>query len=538
MNMYKNNKYTILIPLIVALSLVAGILLGGVVFRSAPSAGRSIGLIPGTSKINTLFSLIESRYVDTVSMDSITEKAIPMILDELDPHSTYVPAKELAAVNESLDGEFDGIGVMFNMATDTVIVLNVIPTGPSDKAGILGGDRIITINDSIVAGVKMNQNEVMKRLRGPRGTTVKLGIQRGGEENLVPITVTRGVIPINCITAAYMIRPDTGYVVFSQFSRNAHRELVAVVDELQKQGMKKLILDIRGNPGGFLDQAILISNEFLPAGKMIVFTKDRSGSQTKQFSNGQGRYQDMELDILIDERSASSSEILAGALQDNDKGTIIGRRSFGKGLVQEQIPFSDGSAVRLTVARYYTPTGRSIQKPYSAGNSEYYNELETRYEHNEYFSADSIHFADSLKYTTESGRIVYGGGGIMPDIFVPADTSDITAYYKKVAARNLLYKYTIDYSDRHRQQLNKITSLSELDAFFAQDPGLFDGFVQYASRAGVAPVPADINRSKALMLSQIKAYIGRNTPLEENAFYYELQDVDNVVVQALNHPEN
>ena len=535
--MYKNNKYTILIPLIVAISLAAGIWLSGMVFRNAPSSGRSSELIPGTGKINMLLSLIESRYVDTVSMDSLTEKMMPLILEELDPHSTYIPAKELASVNESMDGEFDGIGVMFNMATDTVIVLNVVPTGPSDKAGILGGDRIITINDSIIAGVNMNQNEVMKRLRGPRGTTVKLGIQRGGVKELIPITVTRGIIPINCITAAYMIRPDTGYVVFAQFSRNAHRELVAVVDELKNQGMKKLILDIRGNPGGFLDQAILISNEFLSAGKMIVFTKDRSGAQTKQFSNGQGRYQDLDIDILIDEHSASSSEILAGALQDNDRGTIIGRRSFGKGLVQEQIPFSDGSAVRLTVARYYTPTGRSIQKPYSSGIDDYFNELETRYEHNEYFSADSIHFDDSLKYTTESGRIVYGGGGIMPDIFVPADTSDITPYYTKVYARNLLYKYTIEYSDRHRQELNNITSIGELDAFFAKDPGLFDGFVQYAARGGVAPVAADINRSKALMLAQLKAYIGRNTPLEENAFYYELQHVDNVVVQALNHPD-
>lgn len=540
--MYKNNKFTVILPMVVAAAIVIGILLGGLVFKSASPIPRKGNLaVPGGGKLDMLMSLIANRYVDTVSLDSITEKAIPLILDELDPHSVYVPAKDMAAMNESLDGEFDGIGVMFNMATDTVIVLNVINAGPSAKAGVLGGDRIIKINDTVVAGVKMSQDEVMKRLRGPRGSQVKLGIQRIGVKELVPITVTRGVIPIHCINAAYMITPEIGYVVFAQFSRTAYRELMNAISLLQSQGMKKLILDLRGNPGGFLDQAIAIANEFLPANRMIVYTEERGGLRQHQFSNGKGKYQDLELAVLVDESSASSSEILAGALQDNDCGMIIGRRTFGKGLVQEQIPFSDGSAVRLTIARYYTPSGRSIQKPYDKGREAYNNDLINRFEHNEMFSADSIRFADSLKFQTVGGRTVYGGGGIMPDKFVPADTSDITPYLREVTGRNILYRFTIEYADRHRDELNNITSLQQLQAFFDKDPNLLEEFIRYAAQAGVAPKAAQIAKSKAIILAQIKAYIGRNTPLEDNAFYYELQDIDNTIQEAihlLSQPES
>lgn len=290
---------------------------------------------------------------------------------------------------------------------------------------------------------------------------------------------------------------------------------------------------MRGNPGGLLDQAILISREFLPKGKMIVYTQDRDGNREIEYSEGNGKFMDEELVVLIDENSASASEILAGALQDNDRGTIIGRRSFGKGLVQNQIPFPDGSAVRLTVARYYTPTGRSIQKPYSNGREDYYNELLSRYQHDEMFSADSIHFADSLKYTTESGRVVYGGGGIMPDIFVPVDTTDMTPYFREVAGRSILYKFTLEFSDRHRGQLNKIRSLEELDRFFDRQPNLLNEFVSYAAKAGVAPKPAEIERSKAILLAQLKAYIGRNTELEDNAFYHEIQGIDNVIARSI-----
>ena len=532
--MYKNSKFTIILPAVVACSLVAGVLLGGLVFRtSRPVVRRPALTAPGSDKINRLLSLIGTQYVDSVSIDSLTERVIPLILDELDPHSTYLSAQDLSRAKESIEGEFDGIGVVFNMATDTVIVLNVVNSGPSAKAGIQAGDRIVTVNDTVVAGIKMPQDSVVKRLRGPRGSQVTLGIQRAGVKDLVPFVVTRDAIPIKSIVAAYMIRPETGYIKFEQFSMNAHKELAEAIARLKEQGMKKLILDVRGNPGGLLDQAILISREFLPKGKMIVYTQDRDGNREIEYSEGNGKFMDEELVVLIDENSASAREILAGALQDNDRGTIIGRRSFGKGLVQNQIPFPDGSAVRLTVARYYTPTGRSIQKPYSNGREDYYNELLSRYQHDEMFSADSIHFADSLKYTTESGRVVYGGGGIMPDIFVPVDTTDMTPYFREVAGRSILYKFTLEFSDRYRGQLNKIRSLEELDRFFDRQPNLLNEFVSYAAKAGVAPKPAEIERSKAILLAQLKAYIGRNTELEDNAFYHEIQGIDNVIARSI-----
>ena len=535
--MYKNSKFTIILPTVIACALAAGLLLGGLVFRhngAREQAQRRSGIMaPGSEKLNILLTLIGNRYVDTVSIDSLSERAIPVLLEELDPHSVYLPAKELAQANESIEGQFDGIGIYFNMATDTVIVQSVINGGPSAKAGIQGGDRIITIDDTTVAGVKMDQNAVVRKLRGPRGTEVRLGIQRSGIKDPIPVTVTRDAIPIRSITSSYMIRPGIGYIKFEQFSVNAHKELIEAITQLKGAGMQKLILDIRGNPGGLFDQAVAITNEFLPDDKMIVYTQYRGGERNAEFSDGTGEFRDEELVVLIDEYSASSSEILAGALQDNDRGTIIGRRSYGKGLVQDQIPLPDGSAVRLTIARYYTPTGRSIQKPYDNGTENYNMELLTRYEHNELFSADSIHFADSLKYTTKGGRTVYGGGGIMPDIFVPVDTTDMTPYLREVIGRNILYRFTLDYSDRHRAQLNKIASLDELDRFFAGDPDLLGQFVRYAEKSGIKPKPSQIERSKAIILAQIKAYVGRNTPLEENAFYHNIQSIDNVIVKSL-----
>lgn len=534
--MYKNSKFTIILPLVIACSIVAGILLGNRFVLRGPGghkAGMSSRIAPGGDKINALMNLIATRYVDPISLDSLTEIAIPQILADLDPHSVYVPAKEMSSANEALDGEFDGIGVVFNMATDTVIVLNVITGGPSDKAGIQGRDRIVTVNDSIVAGVKMDQEKVVKMLRGPRSSTVRLGVKRLGIEEIIPITVTRGIIPIKSISAAYMREPGIGYIKFDRFSRNTYVELMEAVTRLQAEGMQKLILDIRGNSGGFLDQAIMISNEFLPDKKLIVYTKDRTGKETKQFSNGKGLLSAMPLALLVDEGSASSSEILAGALQDNDRGTLIGRRTYGKGLVQDQVAFQDGSAVRLTIAHYYTPTGRSIQKPYAKGKDDYFGEVYTRFQHNEMFSADSIHFADSLKYHTESGKAVYGGGGIMPDIFMPMDTADVTKYFREVSGRNILYRFTIDYSDKRRAELRAIKTLPELDAFFKKDPNLLSAFVQYATKEGVPANQAEISRSKAILLAQLRAYIGRNTSLEDNAFLYEIQNIDNVIDKAV-----
>ena len=535
--MYKNSKHTVLFPLLLAAGVVLGLVLGQYLGRNSTTSqlkGMLSRMALPANKLTYTLSLIENQYVDSVSMDSLSEHVIPLLVKELDPHSVYIPASEMQALNEPLEGEFDGIGVVFNMATDTVIVLNVIPHGPSDKAGIKAGDRIIEIGDSVVAGRKIPQNNVVKMLRGPRGTTVHLGIGRQGIAGLVPIDVERGVIPIRSIESAFRIADGVGYVKLGQFARTTYDEFHKSLASLRAEGVTKLVFDLRGNSGGFLDQAIAVANEFLHKGQLIVYTEDRRHEQLREYADGNGSAQDMEVVVLIDEGSASSSEILAGALQDNDRGTIVGRRSFGKGLVQRQIPYSDGSALRLTTARYYTPTGRSIQKPYTIGDDESYEEdIWNRYKNNEFFSADSIHFADSLKRTTPGGKVVYGGGGIMPDVFIPADTTDVTKYFIEVSGRNILYRYTIEYADRHREALNAVKTIDELQALLDSDKTLVDDFVRYAARKGVAPRYGDIARSRRLIEAQLRAYIGRNTTLEDNGFYANIYPVDNVIVRAI-----
>lgn len=485
-------------------------------------------------KLGRVVSYIEKEYIDSLSADSIAELAIPAILAKLDPHSAYIPARDFQKLEEPLYGEFDGIGVVFNMATDTVIVLNVVPSGPSQKAGVLAGDRIIKVNDTLIAGQKMAQTEVMKRLRGPRGTKVKLTLERKNISDLVEVTVTRDAIPINSVEATVMLTKSVGFVRLSQFARTSFVEIKKSIDTLRKQGMTSLILDLRGNSGGFLDQAILIANEFLEKGKLIVYTEDRNRYQMRQFSDGRGGATDLKLAVLIDEGSASSSEILAGALQDNDKGTIIGRRSFGKGLVQSQVPFADGSALRLTVAKYFTPTGRSIQKPYTAGGDDDYNmDIANRFIHNEFFSADSIHFADSLKFTTPKGKVVYGGGGIMPDIFIPLDTTNMSRYYLEVSGRNILYRYTIEYADKHRKTLSEAKSLKDIEAMFAADKGMFEDFIAYAAKSGIKPNRREIAISRQIMEAQLRAYIARNSEFDSSAFYYFISPIDNTLQTAI-----
>ncbi len=535
--MYRNTKRTVLFPLLLAAGIAAGMLAGLYMGRNSTASQLRSMLLQATfssNKLTQTLSLIENRYVDPISIDSLSEHAIPLLIKELDPHSIYVPASEMAAMNESLEGEFDGIGVVFNMATDTVIVLNVIPHGPSDKAGIKAGDRIIEIDDSLVAGRKIPQHQIVKRLRGPRGTTVRLGLERHGIPEPVRVEVVRGAIPIKSIEAAFRISGTTGYIKLGQFARTTSAEFRQALAALRAEGVDRLIFDLRGNAGGFLDQAIAVANEFLHADQLIVYTEDRNHEQLREYADGTGTAQDMDVAVLIDEASASSSEILAGALQDNDRGTIIGRRSFGKGLVQQQIPYPDGSALRLTTARYYTPTGRSIQKPYTNGDGVgYEKDLWERYNNNEFFSADSIRFADSLRFTTPGGKTVYGGGGIMPDIFVPVDTTDVTKYFIEVAGRNILYRYTIEYADRHREALNAVMNVEELKNLLDSDKRLVDNFVAYAARQGVAPRPADIVRSRRLIEAQLKAYIGRNTQLEDNGFYANIYPMDNAIMRAL-----
>ncbi len=535
--MYRNSRSTVLLPLFVAAGVALGIFLGQFLGRSSAESDirgilRSLAL--PQNKVSQTLSLIETQYVDSVAMDSLVERTLPVIVAELDPHSVYIPASEMAEINEPLDGEFDGIGVVFNMATDTVIVLNVIPSGPSDKAGVVAGDRIVRINDSLVAGQGIPQREIMRRLRGKRGTEVRLALERRGIGEAVEVTVVRGKIPIRSLTAALMLTDDIAFVKLDQFARTSHAELLDALAALRTQGMRRLILDLRGNSGGFLDQAIAIANEFLPAERLIVYTEDRNHERIEQYSDGTGSAADLDLAVLIDEGSASSSEILAGALQDNDRGTIIGRRSFGKGLVQQQIPYADGSALRLTVARYYTPTGRSIQKPYTSGDAEAYDaDIWNRYQHNEFFSADSIRFDDSLRRTTPAGKTVYGGGGIMPDLFVPLDTTALTKYYLEVSGRNILYRYTIEYADAHRRELNAVRTTADLRALLDADKGLVDNFVRYAARNGVAPRAGDIARSRSLIEAQLKAYIGRNTALEDSGYFLSIHPEDEVIVRAI-----
>ena len=487
-----------------------------------------------SDKMVQTVTAIRNYYVDSIKLDTLYDRIIPKLLAELDPHSEYIPAQDFQRVNESLEGEFDGIGIVFNASTDTIMVLSVIPQGPSDKAGLRAGDRIIRIDGRDVAGQKIPQDSMVKLMRGPRRSHVKLSLQRHGLKELVEVDVERGAIELHSLETSFMLDREAGigFVRLSQFARTSHAEMRKAILNLRSEGMKSLIIDLRSNGGGFLDQAILIANDLRPDNKLIVYTEDREGRQQRQYSKS-GSFPELEVVVLVDELSASSSEILAGALQDNDRGLVIGRRTFGKGLVQTQIPFADGSAIRLTVARYYTPTGRSIQKPYTNGDEQAYQmDIINRYNRNEFFSADSIRLDTTLRYTTPGGRTVYGGGGIMPDIFIPMDTTGYTAYYNKVWNSNVLYRFTLDFTDRHRTKIDSIKSLDDLDKLLAEHD-LEREFIAYAERNGVATNRAQFSQSRDIILAQIRAYIGRNTPVGDAGFYYNIYAIDEVLKRAV-----
>ena len=489
----------------------------------------------GDDKLLQTIGLVRNFYVDPVKLDTIYEKAIPALLSELDPHSEYIPAKMFSEVNESLEGEFDGIGIVFNASTDTITVLSVIPKGPSSEAGVRPGDRIVKIDGRVVAGQKIPQDSMVRLMRGKRGTRVMLGVKRAALNELVNIEVTRAPIEIHSIETSFMLDNEAkiGFVRLSQFARTSYSELRSAIAKLREEGLRGLIIDLRGNGGGFLDQAILIANEFLPENSLIVYTEDRFGEQIKEYSRGNGGSTDLEVAILVDETSASSSEILAGAIQDNDRGVIIGRRTFGKGLVQSQIPFSDGSAIRLTVARYYTPSGRSIQRPYTNGDEmAYHMDIIDRYNRNEFFSADSIHFDESQKFKTKGGRTVYGGGGIMPDVFMPLDTVGMSDYYRKVWNTNVLYRYTMEFTDRHRAEMDAVTSLAELDALLSEGDLLAD-FVAYTERNGVERDDVGLALSHDIIEAQLRAYIGRNALHDDAGFYYNIYPIDKTMQRAV-----
>lgn len=470
-----------LMPFLLAICLVAGILIG--TFYTNHFSGNKLGIINTSSnKLNALLHIIDEQYVDTVSMFNLVEEAMPQILAELDPHSSYIPAKDLEAVNSDLKGSFSGIGVQFTIQDDTIHINSVIQGGPSEKVGLLAGDRIVEVDDSSFVGKIVTNSEAMRRLKGEKGSKVKLGIYRPGEKEILHFTVVRGDIPVKSIDAAYMINDKFGYVKVNKFGETTYPELLVALAQLSQANCKGMIIDLRGNTGGYMAAAIQMVNEFLPNNKLIVYTEGRKSPRENYTSNGTGSSQTMPLIVLMDEGSASASEIFAGAIQDNDRGTIIGRRSFGKGLVQQPIEFSDGSAIRLTIARYYTPSGRCIQKPYEKGNdAEYEMDIITRYEHGEFFSADSIKQNIKEIYHTSLGRTVYGGGGIMPDIFVPQDTTGMTSYYRMAATRGLIIRYTLDYTDKNRNKLKEYDTPQKMEAYL-KTQNLLEKFAEYAEK--------------------------------------------------------
>ena len=524
------NKRNLLLVGIVFLSILTGIVLGNLLSRRATGSG--LFSQQKSNKITDLLSRIDAEYVDTVDVSKMTEELMTDVASKLDPHSVYIPASDLADVNSELEGSFSGIGVQFNIQNDTVMIVSVISGGPSEKVGLLAGDRIIQVNDSAFVGKKITNERVMKKLRGKAGTKVKLGIRRHATKEILHYSITRGEIPVNSVDIAYMIEPGVGFIKVNKFAETTYSEFLDGIAKLKNQGATKYIIDLRENPGGLMEQAINMVNEFLPAGRMIVYSQGKAYPRSDARSNGKGSCIDQPIVVLIDEFSASASEIFSGAIQDNDRGMIIGRRSFGKGLVQQQFPLKDGSAIRLTVARYYTPSGRSIQKPYVRGKSEDYEmDIINRYKHGEFDSKDSIHVATKLKFKTVGGRTVYGGGGIMPDIFVPRDTSDFTPYLNKVINYGYLYQYAFQYTDRNRDKLKTLKSWQQMEKYL-ESQNLLSDFVHFASIKGVAANSTQINISKKFLVNQLEAYICRNS-LGDTGFYPVLYKDDITVKRAL-----
>lgn len=526
----KNNN-TRFIPFLLAICLIAGIAIG--TFYANHFSGNKLGIINTSSnKLNALLRIIDDQYVDTVNMGELVEEAMPQILSELDPHSSYIPAKDLEAVNADLKGSFSGIGIQFTIQNDTIHVNSVIQGGPSEKVGLMAGDRIVEVDDSAFVGKIVTNSEAMKRLKGEKGSKVKLGVYRPGEKDLLHFTVIRGNIPVKSIDAAYMINEKVGYIKVNKFGETTYPELLIALAKLNQKNCEGLIVDLRGNTGGYMAAAIQMVNEFLPNNRLIVYTQGRKSPREDYNSNGTGSNQKMPLVVLVDEGSASASEIFAGAIQDNDRGTIVGRRSFGKGLVQQPIEFSDGSAIRLTIARYYTPSGRCIQKPYEKGKeSEYELDLLTRYEHGEFFSADSIKQDETEVYHTRLGRPVYGGGGIMPDIFVPQDTTGMTSYFRMAANRGLIIRYTFDYTDQNRSTLQKYDTPEKMEAYL-KGQNLLNKFAAWAEKKGLKRRNNLMMKSRRLFEMSLYGNIIYNM-LGMEAYVEYLNKSDKTVLKAV-----
>ncbi len=536
------KKY--ILPTLTVIGVALGIFIGASLSQKA--AAQRIIYQNGSwhleqSKVDRMLQLMESAYVDSINVDSITDEVMSELVQKLDPHSAYIPKEDLEMVNSELAGSFSGIGVQFTIQQDTVRIVAVIAGGPSEGVGVLAGDKLITVDDSLFVGKKINNEKVMRTLRGEKGTQVKLGIMRAGSPDMLYYNVTRGDIPVTSVDAKFIVEPNNesqkskekiGFVRVNKFGATTYREFLAAMAELASKGASSFIVDLRENSGGYMDQSIRMANEFLNRGEMIVYSEGRAYPRYEAKADGGGRFKNVPLVVLIDDFSASASEIFAGAMQDNDRAQIIGRRSFGKGLVQQQMPFDDGSAIRLTVARYYTPSGRCIQKPYTLGDQEdYQKELIERFDHGEFYSADSVHFADTTTYRTKKGRIVHGGGGIMPDVFVGRDTTLNTPWYNRCVNLAYTYQFAYQYTDQHRKEMAQYKDWQSLERYLLKQ-NILREFVTFAKEKGVEPNESEIAKSKPLMVRLLNAYIVRNM-LGDEGFFPLFERDDEITKKAV-----
>lgn len=521
-----------LVPIVISLVFIGGFYLGSFNNNASQQTVKLFSAASKSNKINQMLDYIENEYVDSMNRQDLMDETIEFMLQKLDPHSYYITAADLQGMNEPLQGSFEGIGVQFSIQKDTIVVIDPISGGPSEKVGIMAGDRIVKVDTQKVAGNGVTNSRVMKLLKGKGGTKVKVAVKRKGNSDLLDFTITRDRIPIHSVDVGYMIDDNTGYIKISRFARKTHEEFQQAANKLLQSGMNQLILDLRGNGGGFMDAAIGIADEFLPNGKMIVYTEGRARPKEEHFASDKGMLENVEVVVLINEGSASASEIVAGAIQDNDRGTIVGKRSFGKGLVQEQTPWPDGSATRLTIARYYTPTGRCIQRPYDKGSENYHKQIVERYNSGEMQDSSKMQLEDSIPFVTPGGKTVYGGGGITPDVYVALDTTGGSFYLTHLYYNGLFYQFSFNYSDVNRNELNGYKSVSNFVNNFEVKGKVENEFYDYAAENGIAKNEEDIEVSRDLILYRIKAGIARNI-FGNEGFYPIVNNNDNTIKVAL-----
>lgn len=533
MSKYYNNRSQIKLPVFLALALVCGIFIGAMFFESS----KKSDITAAYRKIADVLTYIDKDYVDTVELEELADYSITKMLEKLDPHTVYIPKSDIQMAHSQLESDFEGVGIEFNIIRDTIIVVAPISGGPSDQAGLLAGDKIVKVNDSLIAGKPISNADVFSLLRGKKGSIVKLTIQRGAQKKYFDFQVVRDKIPTYSIDISYMVDSETGYIKVSRFSAGTYNEFKEALDKLKAMGMNNLILDLRDNPGGYMDRATKMADEFISGNKLIVYTDGKDSKYDQRiYASRKGVFEDGAIVVLINEGSASASEIVSGALQDNDRALIVGRRSFGKGLVQMPITLKDDSELRLTISRYYTPSGRCIQKPYTGASlDEYNNDLLKRYNHGEFFHLDSIRLNDSLKYTTLNGRTVYGGGGIMPDIFVPRDTSSFTNYLVELFNRNIIREYTLNYYSNNKEKLEQY-SIEEFRKSFHITDAMLDELIAMATASGLKFREKEFRKSREYIKQNMKAYIARSV-WGNNGFYPILNASDEIFIQAMKHME-